>query len=408
MRCWCTGETVNMVRRQRKQFGKTGGQLVPAARTAGQQALEAALLLAVNRTMAGMRRRGHPLRPTAVVGRVHLGSPVLALEVDPVVVELLLGQALPLRAGDELIGIRGLRPVPGRDHLDLVGRHGAVRLLGVTKNVWRDALDRIGTPVESTAEPPAGPVKLMSGVLRRLPLWKGAAWLDVVPSNDSLEIYWRGGPSSWSMAEILSGSSAALPKVSASPHDMSDVVRGVALSDVKVGRGTGAEPERAWMEWVIATFPGPALNEHAVRSDHVELLPGGWEHDDMRTALARRDVGAVYRLLERRGVARERIGELTGQSPVEVAAIAGGRRVESYELLSRIANGLGVPRGYMGLAFDEEVPACDCADDETAKRRRFLQHAAAVTVGFAVFGEYSGNWGPCSCELTARRRAISA
>ena len=31
----------------------------------------------------------------------------------------------------------------------------------------------------------------------------------------------------------------------------------------------------------------------------------------------------------------------------------GGRRVRSYDVLARVATGFGIPRGWMGLAFDQ-------------------------------------------------------
>jgi len=39
----------------------------------------------------------------------------------------------------------------------------------------------------------------------------------------------------------------------------------------------------------------------------------------------------------------------------EVSEILAGRRIVSYEVLARIADGLGVPRGYLGLQYDDET-----------------------------------------------------
>jgi transcriptional regulator with XRE-family HTH domain len=73
----------------------------------------------------------------------------------------------------------------------------------------------------------------------------------------------------------------------------------------------------------------------------------------MRVALALRDIGTVYRLLQRYGLSQRAIAALTGQSQSEVSeVIAGRRRIVSYELFARIAGGLGIPRGWMGLAYD--------------------------------------------------------
>ena len=81
--------------------------------------------------------------------------------------------------------------------------------------------------------------------------------------------------------------------------------------------------------------------------------PAVWERPDMRAALGGRDIGAAYTILQRHGVSQWRIAALTGQAQSEVSEIIGGRRVQAYDLLVRIANGLGVPRGLMGLAYVE-------------------------------------------------------
>jgi transcriptional regulator with XRE-family HTH domain len=74
----------------------------------------------------------------------------------------------------------------------------------------------------------------------------------------------------------------------------------------------------------------------------------------MRLALAHRDIATVYRLLQRVGVSQRAIAARTGQSQSEISEIIAGHRVVvSYDVLVRIAVGLGVPRGWMGLAYDE-------------------------------------------------------
>jgi transcriptional regulator with XRE-family HTH domain len=75
----------------------------------------------------------------------------------------------------------------------------------------------------------------------------------------------------------------------------------------------------------------------------------------MRTALAVRDVATVYRILQKHGVSQRRIATLAEQSQSEISEILAGRRVSSYDVLARIADGLGVPRGWMGLAFDADA-----------------------------------------------------
>jgi transcriptional regulator with XRE-family HTH domain len=71
----------------------------------------------------------------------------------------------------------------------------------------------------------------------------------------------------------------------------------------------------------------------------------------MRAALGARDITRVFRLLQKVGFSQQRIAALTGQSQPEVSAIIHGRRVMAYDVLARIADGLGIPRGAMGLAY---------------------------------------------------------
>ncbi|WP_214408967.1 helix-turn-helix domain-containing protein [Sphaerisporangium fuscum] len=113
-----------------------------------------------------------------------------------------------------------------------------------------------------------------------------------------------------------------------------------------------------------------------------------WERPQMRGALAVRDIATVYQLLQRVGISQRRIAALTGQSQSEISEILNGRQVMAYDVLVRIADGLGVPRGYMGLAYDDVSQAADplpevYQDDvpEEEQVRRLLAHAAQVTIG---------------------------
>lgn len=126
-----------------------------------------------------------------------------------------------------------------------------------------------------------------------------------------------------------------------------------------------------------------------------------WDQQEMREALATREVSVVYRLLRRVGISQRQIAAMTGQSQSEVSEILKGRQVMAYDVLARIAEGLGIPKGYMGLAYDEVtagrvlVGTADeqqAEEDESVKRRKFLAHAAQVTMGAAVFGPASQAW----------------
>lgn len=137
-----------------------------------------------------------------------------------------------------------------------------------------------------------------------------------------------------------------------------------------------------------------------------------WQNGEMRAALAARDISTVYRLLRRVGVSQRQIAAMTGQSQSEVSEILKGRQVMAYDVLARIADGLGIPRGFMGLAYDEATatsvvgPPGDehAEEDESVKRRKFLAHAAAVTFGAAVFGPDQGPLQPGPAQTPAPGR----
>jgi transcriptional regulator with XRE-family HTH domain/tetratricopeptide (TPR) repeat protein len=140
--------------------------------------------------------------------------------------------------------------------------------------------------------------------------------------------------------------------------------------------------------------------------DRVVLAPELWQRTDMRRALASRDLAVVFTLLRRVGTSQRAIACLTGLAPSEVYEIARGRRVMAYDVLCRIADGLGVPRGYLGLAYDDETHAFvavavgpsvigDGAGlDEVGA---LLAHAAEVAVGMED--------GPAAQRWTAPREA---
>lgn len=121
-----------------------------------------------------------------------------------------------------------------------------------------------------------------------------------------------------------------------------------------------------------------------------------WEQRAMRVALADRDVSKVYNLLIAADVPQRQIAEATGQSQSEISEILHGRRVTSYNLLVRIADGLGVPRGWMGLAYAgiNVAATADRATAETAeevdenmKRRALLATASLALFNRPILGE---------------------
>lgn len=112
----------------------------------------------------------------------------------------------------------------------------------------------------------------------------------------------------------------------------------------------------------------------------------------MRDALARRDVPTVYGLLVDAGVAQREIAWRTGQSQSEVHAILRGRPVKQYDVLERIASGLGVDRGAMGLAYAGQRPSDTSEEvDDDMLRRHFLAAATTALIGQPALGQLLTN-----------------
>ncbi len=118
----------------------------------------------------------------------------------------------------------------------------------------------------------------------------------------------------------------------------------------------------------------------------VDLLTGA----AARQALACRNITAVYRILRDAGVSQVSIALATGQRQSEVSNIIAGRQVQSVALLERIADGLGTPRGWMGLAYSPglapEPAAPEDAATEEERKANLLRHAGNVLWGKPVFG----------------------
>ena len=137
-----------------------------------------------------------------------------------------------------------------------------------------------------------------------------------------------------------------------------------------------------------------------------------WDKKQMRDALASREISSIYRLMRKEGISQRQIAAMTGQSQSEVSEILKGRQVIAYDVLARIADGLGAPRGYMGLAYDEatEVDVVGAADeqqaeeDESVKRRKFLTRAAEITMGAAVLGQPAQAWAASATRTPAPQR----
>ncbi|WP_139131440.1 helix-turn-helix domain-containing protein [Micromonospora halophytica] len=96
-------------------------------------------------------------------------------------------------------------------------------------------------------------------------------------------------------------------------------------------------------------FAGWRVNGHP---DPDWWINGCFEGRPLSDLLRRRDISSVFRFLKSRGWSQSAIAAATGTTENQVRAIIQSRqRVTSYEVLERIAEGLRIPRGMMGLAY---------------------------------------------------------
>ncbi|MGH3825941.1 MAG: helix-turn-helix domain-containing protein, partial [Pseudonocardiaceae bacterium] len=109
-----------------------------------------------------------------------------------------------------------------------------------------------------------------------------------------------------------------------------------------------------------------------------------------RDALARRDIAAVFRILRDAGVTQARIARATGQRESEVSEIVSGRQVQSVAVLERIADGLGVPRGWLGLAFSDGL---DPEPEPTARQRALTEAQIRVRMMEQASTVLAAAWG---------------
>ena len=81
-----------------------------------------------------------------------------------------------------------------------------------------------------------------------------------------------------------------------------------------------------------------------------------WTSTEMRVALARHDIGTVFRIMQRYGFPQREIAATTGMAQSDISeVISGGRNIQAYVVLDWLAEGLQLPRGWAGLAFDDET-----------------------------------------------------
>jgi transcriptional regulator with XRE-family HTH domain len=125
--------------------------------------------------------------------------------------------------------------------------------------------------------------------------------------------------------------------------------------------------------------------------------PALFWREDVRRVLAALDVGGLYRVLGNvAGFSQRQIAACAGQSQSEVSEIvAGRRRVESHEVLVRIAEGFDIPRELMGLSWwgpdgtycgGGPVTESPTREGEDVRRRVLLGSTSMAALGQVVQG----------------------
>jgi len=112
-------------------------------------------------------------------------------------------------------------------------------------------------------------------------------------------------------------------------------------------------------------------------------MSSSYDGRSLKDILRQRDISAVFGFLASRGWSRTAIAAATGLSETRVRGVRQGRQqITSYEVLERIADGLCIERGLMGLAYTD-VSAEGVAD---SKHGHVLRAAEAGRDGSTPIG----------------------
>ncbi|MGH3906157.1 MAG: helix-turn-helix domain-containing protein [Pseudonocardiaceae bacterium] len=149
--------------------------------------------------------------------------------------------------------------------------------------------------------------------------------------------------------------------------------------------------------------------------DTASIDPALFERDDVRRVLAAMDIGTLYRVLgDDAGISQRQIAARTGQAQSEVSdIIARRRRVESHQVLVRIADGFDIPRELMGLSwwgpdgtYCGEVTVAEPSRgvSEAIRRRALIAATSMATLGQVLqgLGELTELALPTSAPLPSR------
>lgn len=112
--------------------------------------------------------------------------------------------------------------------------------------------------------------------------------------------------------------------------------------------------------------------------DAITLPASLWEQPDVLDVLARRDVGHLFRIVQKAtGATQTQIGVVTGLSQAQVSeVISGSRKITSVEVLARVVVGLKIADpARMTLMLGERQPIPQSRPRQTAQRDAIEQLA---------------------------------
>ncbi|MBB4904278.1 hypothetical protein [Actinophytocola algeriensis] len=365
-RMLCTGETLNSVRR-------SGVRPIPDSDCSVQQYLEASILLAWSEMTWLRRVFGRETHSFVAVTHPHTDMLTIGVPNANCLVPL-LGRVLPMSSGNVVTGIPGLRVQVERRHMELYLDNGRkitakVRFRCATDGQFRTMLKRIahGHPDERPLFHakdmfsrernlfiknviPAAP--LLSGILRRILLWRTAPELYLGVYRQRVAIMWFDGPPARTVVEILGHSTCAIPSAlltqpfsaptgtAGSQSSVQHIEVTSALHAPAAGRGASSEHQHivptAHSTQRLRTGPSPCVADNSAST----LL---WMPLDMQIALEKQRFTAVFRLLRRIGLTDADIGGFTGQSSADVHAVLRGDDIASRDMKERIAELIELP-----------------------------------------------------------------
>jgi transcriptional regulator with XRE-family HTH domain len=94
-----------------------------------------------------------------------------------------------------------------------------------------------------------------------------------------------------------------------------------------------------------------------LRADPQWWISGMYEGRPLRNCLAEQDIQSLFLFLRNHGYSRSMLAAATGITETRVRSIAQGKQlVRSYDVLMRIADGLGIDRGLLGLSHVSAGP----------------------------------------------------